>query len=61
MSAKLVINTNPHLKDQQKVVEGICRMVKTSSAVEDIHVNVNATLKKNGYQFSVTPQLSQKK
>jgi hypothetical protein len=61
MSANLVINTNPYLKDQQKVVLDICRMVKTSSAVEEIYVNVHATLKKGGYQFSVTPQLSQKK
>lgn len=61
VSANLVIDINPHLKDQQKVAQDICRMVKTSSAVEGIYVEVNATLKKGKYQFNVTSQLSQKK
>lgn len=61
MNANLVINTNPYLKDPKKVAEGICRMVKSSSAVEGIHVNVKATARNGGYQFSVTPQSAQRK
>ncbi len=61
MSANLVINTNPYLKDPEKVVQGICRMVQSSSAVEGIYVNVTAIAKNGDYQFSVTPQLPQKK
>ena len=61
MSTHLVINTNPHLKYPKKVAQGICRMVKSSSAVEGIYVNINAAAKNGAYQFTVTSQLSQKK
>ncbi len=61
MSNKLVITTNPYLKDPQKVIQGICKMVMSSSAVEGIYVDINAIPKKRGYEFVVTPQLSQKK
>ena len=55
------MDTNPYLKDPKNVADGICRMVKSSSAVEGIHINVKATEKNGGYQFNVTPQSTQKK
>ncbi len=61
MSAILVMNSNPYLKDPQKVAQGICKMVASSSAIEGIYVNINATPKKGGYRFKVTPQSPQKK
>lgn len=61
MNTNLVTHTNPYLKDPQKVIQDICKMVKSSSAVEGIYVNIHATMKKEGYQFSVTPQLAAKK
>ena len=61
MSAVLVMDTNPYLKDPRKVAQGICKMVASSSAVEGIYVNINAALKKGEYRFNVTPQSPQKK
>ena len=61
MSAVLVMSANPYLKDPQKVAQGICKMVASSSAVEGIYVNVDATREKGGYRFNVTPQSPQKK
>lgn len=61
MRKNFVMDTNPYLKDPKNVADGICRMVKSSSAVEGIHINVKATEKNGGYQFNVTPQSTQKK
>lgn len=54
MNDKLIINTNPHLRDPKKRVEAVCRMVESSSAIEGIHVKITPILQENGeYRFNV--------
>lgn len=52
MKDKLVIHTNPHLRDPKARAAAVCRMVETSFAVENIHVKVKATEHNGRYQFS---------
>ena len=47
-----LIYTNPHLKDPTRRAEAICRSVQSSSAVENIHVEVKAQVKNGIIKFT---------
>ena len=51
---KLIIHTNPHLRDPKKRAEAVARMVESSSAIEVIYVEITPVPKENGeYGFDV--------
>lgn len=54
MKDKLIIHTNPHLRDPKARAKAVCKMVETSFAVENIHVKVEATEHNGKYQFNST-------
>ena len=61
MSGNLVVNTNPYLKDPKTLADGIARMVKSSSAIEGIYVDIQVSEKNGNYEFTVMPKSTEQK